>query len=63
VGKPFDPGSHQAVSQVPSDLVPSDHVLDEFQKGYRLHDRILRAAMVSVSSGPAQAGGESSETN
>lgn len=63
VGKPFDPGCHQAVSQVPSDLVPSDHILDEFQKGYRLHDRILRAAMVSVSSGPAQAGGESSETN
>ncbi|MEK6632948.1 MAG: nucleotide exchange factor GrpE [Nitrospirota bacterium] len=63
MGKPFDPGSHQAVSQVPSDLIPSDHVLDEFQKGYRLHDRILRAAMVSVSSGPAQAGGESSETN
>lgn len=63
IGQPFDPGSHQAVSQVPSDKVPGSHVLDEFQKGYRLHDRILRAAMVSVSSGPAQAGSESSETN
>ncbi|MCC6140596.1 MAG: nucleotide exchange factor GrpE [Nitrospira sp.] len=55
IGKPFDPSAHQAVSQVPSDRVPSGHVVDEFQKGYRLHDRILRAAMVSVSSGPAQA--------
>lgn len=56
LGQPFDPGSQQAVSQVPSDCVPTNHVVDEFQKGYRLHDRILRAAMVSVSSGPAQAG-------
>ena len=55
VCKPFDPGAHQAVSQVPSDRVPNNHVVDEYQKGYRLHDRILRAAMVSVSSGPAQA--------
>ena len=48
VGHPFDPGAHQAVSQVPSDSVAADHVVDEFQKGYRLHDRILRPAMVSV---------------
>lgn len=52
VGQTFDPSAHQAVSQVPSDSVPPNHVVDEFQKGYRLHDRILRAAMVSVSSGP-----------
>lgn len=55
VGQAFDPASHQAVSHIPSDTVPRDHVIDEFQKGYRLHDRILRAAMVSVSAGPAQA--------
>jgi len=52
VGQAFDPGAHQAVSHMPSDDVPPNHVVDEFQKGYRLHDRILRAAMVSVSSGP-----------
>lgn len=55
VGQDFDPSAHQAVSYGPSDDVPANKVLDEFQKGYRLHDRILRAAMVSVSSGPAQA--------
>ncbi|MCP9440614.1 MAG: nucleotide exchange factor GrpE [Nitrospira sp.] len=54
VGQAFDPTAHQAVSHVPSDSVPQDHVIDEFQKGYRLHDRILRAAMVSVSAGPVK---------
>ena len=52
VGKRFDPNTHQAVSSTPSATVPVDHVVDEFQKGYTLHDRVLRAAMVSVSSGP-----------
>jgi molecular chaperone GrpE len=31
--------------------VPERHVAEEFQKGYRLHDRVLRAAMVGVSTG------------
>jgi molecular chaperone GrpE len=43
--------------------VPRDHVIDEFQKGYRLHDRILRAAMVSVSAGPAETNGHDSTSN
>lgn len=53
VGKPFDPSAHQAVASVPSDAVPPEHVVEEFQRGYRLHDRILRAAMVTVSTGRA----------
>lgn len=52
VGQPFDPSGHQAVASVPSDQVPEQHVVEEFQRGYRLHDRILRAAMVTVSTGP-----------
>lgn len=63
VGQAFDPSAHQAVSHVPSGSVPPNHVVDEFQKGYRLHDRILRAAMVSVSSGPANASEQDSATN
>ena len=63
VGQLFDPSTHQAVSQVSSNSVPPDHVVDEFQKGYRLHDRILRAAMVSVSSGPASTDDQGSATN
>ena len=62
-GQDFDPNAHQAVSYGPSNDVPANKVLDEFQKGYRLHDRILRAAMVSVSSGPAQSNEHDSTTN
>jgi molecular chaperone GrpE len=63
VGQAFDPATHQAVSHVPSKTVPRDQVIDEFQKGYRLHDRILRAAMVSVSAGPAQTDGHDATSN
>ncbi len=50
LGQPFDPTHHQAVAQVESKTVEAGHVVDEFQKGYWLHDRVLRAAMVSVAS-------------
>jgi molecular chaperone GrpE len=53
VGRLFDPATHQAVASVASDKVPDQHIVDEFQRGYFLHDRILRAAMVSVSAGRA----------
>lgn len=62
-GQDFDPSAHQAVSYGPSNDVPANKVLDEFQKGYRLHDRILRAAMVSVSSGPAHSSEHDSTMN
>jgi molecular chaperone GrpE len=63
VGQVFDPSAHQAVAHVPSDSVPSNHIVDEFQKGYRLYDRILRAAMVSVSSGSPTAAAEDPPTS
>lgn len=53
VGQPFDPACHQAVAQVENDSVPEHAVLDDYQKGYFLHDRVLRAAMVSVAKPPA----------
>jgi molecular chaperone GrpE len=56
IGQPFDPATHQAVTSVASEKIPEQHVVDEFQRGYRLHDRILRAAMVSESTGQAQDG-------
>ena len=56
VGQPFDPATHQAVTSVASEKIAEQHVVDEFQRGYRLHDRILRPAMVSVSTGQAQDG-------
>ncbi len=51
VGRPFDPAPHQAVTSIESEKIPKQHVVDELQRGYLLHDRILRAAMVSVSAG------------
>ena len=47
--KPFDPNFHQAVTQEETDEYPENIVLKEFQKGYMIHDRLLRPAMVAVS--------------
>lgn len=55
VGQPFDPTLHEAMLQQPSDDVPAGGILQEVAKGYRMHDRVLRAARVIVSSGPATA--------
>ena len=48
VGEPFDPALHQAMQQEESDGYPENTVTQEFQKGYRFHDRLLRPAMVVV---------------
>ena len=47
-GQPFDPNVHQAVMQEQDAEKESGVVLRELQKGYKLKDRVLRAAMVSV---------------
>lgn len=47
-GKPFDPNLHQAVQMVESEDVPENHVVAELQRGYKLKDRLLRPAMVTV---------------
>ncbi len=49
VGEPFDPQSHQAISAVENNEVEPNTVLDVFQKGYSLHGRLVRPAMVVVS--------------
>lgn len=59
VGQPFDPHSHEAFKAEPSDSVPNNHVVSEFKAGYRLGDKLLRAASVIVSSGPASADNDS----
>ncbi len=51
-GRPFDPSLHQAIHMIETDKVPENHVLDELQRGYRLRDRVLRAAMVRVAQKP-----------
>ena len=51
LGKPFDPSIHEAVMQEETDAFPSNTVCNVLQKGYMIHDRLLRPAMVSVSCG------------
>lgn len=49
LGKPFDPTVHEAVAQIPaSDGQESGEVIEVLEKGYTLHDRVLRAAKVVV---------------
>ena len=49
-GHPFNPDHHQVMSQNPSDH-PKDHIVQELQPGYTLNGRLLRPALISVSSG------------
>ncbi len=51
-GKLFDPNEAEAAAHEPSDIVPENHVSAVQRVGYRLHDRLLRPAIVVVSSGP-----------
>ena len=51
VGETFDPTRHEAIMHVESEDVPENAVIEEFQRGYSLHDRVIRPSMVSVSKG------------
>lgn len=49
VGEAFDPELHHAVMSDESDDHDSEHVIEEFQKGYKLNDKVIRHSMVKVS--------------
>jgi molecular chaperone GrpE len=59
MGETFDPNFHQAVAQETSDDHPENTVVKELQKGYMLHDRLLRPSMVIVSKPGANSGKKS----
>ena len=53
VGQPFDPAVHQAVATVDPQGRAPNTIVEEYEKGYYLHDRVLRPAIVTVAaSGP-----------
>jgi len=56
LGEPFDPNFHQAMMQEESEDQPANTVVSEMQKGYKLHDRLLRPAMVVVSKAKSEEG-------
>ena len=52
-GRPFDPAFHEAMGQIPNGSVPPNTVLEVLQKGYVIHDRMLRPTRVIVSREPS----------
>jgi molecular chaperone GrpE len=59
-GEPFDPEKHEAIAVEETDKHDSEIVLEDYQKGYLLHDRVLRPAKVKVARPvtPEEAGGD-----
>ena len=50
-GVPFDPEVHEAVGYTESESLPEGVVVDVYQQGYRIHNRLVRPSMVTVSKG------------
>jgi len=55
IGKPFDPTIHEAVTHIETNEHSEGTVTAEHRKGWKLYDRIIRAAMVSVAKGKGEA--------
>ena len=60
VGEAFDPNLHQAMGQVETEEQEPNTNVSEFQKGYLLHERLLRPSLVMVAKAPAS---ESTKAN
>jgi molecular chaperone GrpE len=54
LGQPFDPNLHEAVVHEETTAHPDNQVIGELQRGYRLHDRVLRPALVRVANNPKE---------
>ncbi|MFW6215321.1 MAG: nucleotide exchange factor GrpE [Alkalispirochaetaceae bacterium] len=62
-GEEFDPQKHEAVASTPAPGSEAAMVAEEFQKGYMLHDRVLRSAKVKVAMpAPSEGGDEAAST-
>ncbi|QER42345.1 nucleotide exchange factor GrpE [Thermodesulfobacterium sp. TA1] len=62
VGEPFHPFYHEALSTEPHSEVPSGSITKVYQKGYTLHDRLIRPALVCVCMGKKTEKNSSKET-
>ena len=61
LGEPFNPNLHEAVATETNPDLPPNTVVEELQRGYLLHDRLLRPALVKVTVDSSD--GERSETD
>jgi len=57
LGEPFDPSVHEAIARMEDPNVSTPTVAEELQKGYRMGERLMRAAMVRVAV-PPEGGGD-----
>ena len=55
VGEEFDPHKHEALTHMPSEEYAAEICSNQVKRGYMFGDKLLRAAQVVVSSGPAEA--------
>ncbi|MEZ0311727.1 MAG: nucleotide exchange factor GrpE [Myxococcota bacterium] len=55
VGQPFDPERHEALSQISTPGAAPGTIVAEMQRGYMIHDRLLRAAQVAIASAQTDA--------
>ncbi|KAK2638404.1 hypothetical protein Ddye_026199 [Dipteronia dyeriana] len=55
IGNPFDPLLHEAIMREDSDIYEEGIIIEEYRKGFKLGDRLLRPSMVKVSAGPGPA--------
>jgi len=62
-GQPFNPHQHQAMTEVENRDVPPGTVVQVYQPGYVIEDRVLRPAMVVVAKGGAKPAGEANSKN
>ncbi len=51
VGDVFDPAIHDAMMKTPHDKIPEDHIIQIYEKGYKLKERVIKHAKVIVSAG------------
>lgn len=51
IGQEFDPNNHEAFLKQPSEQIPEGHVIQVFQKGYKIKNKLLKTAKVVVSAG------------
>jgi molecular chaperone GrpE len=61
VGKAFDPELHHAVVRQETTEYPEDEIIGELQKGYKLHEKVLRPSMVRVAAKPGNENREDPE--
>jgi molecular chaperone GrpE len=59
--EPFNPHMHQAMMEIPRSDVPEGTVVEVFQPGFTIEDRVLRPAMVAVAKGGPKASGGAGE--